>query len=231
MIQVQCDACDRMFEVEDDLMGQKVHCPACGDVAIVGGISGAPATPRPPGPMAAGHPGQPGAPASAPAKDRALEKGLPPGNGPEREVLVVRPAMFRARPISGFLLLAALFGGGAVGAWLLIQGKAPLGLTGLGVASIALGTLAVWRVAKATTSLRITTKRTVESVGLLSRQTSEILHKDIQNFTLQQTFWERLWNVGTIGISSAAEDGQEIIMRDVPDPKGVYETIDAYRPM
>ncbi len=231
MIQVQCDACDRMFEVEDDLMGQKVRCPACGDVAIVGGTSGAPGAPRPSGPAAGADQGPPAAPSSSPARDRATEKGLPPGNGPEREVLIVRPAMFRARPISGFLLLAALLGGGGAGAWLLIQGKAPLGLAGLGVACIALGVLAVWRVAKATTSLRITTKRTIEAVGLLSRQTSEILHKDIQNFTVQQSLWERLWDVGTIGISSAAEDGQEIVMRDVPDPKGVYQTIDAYRPM
>ena len=236
MIQVQCDACDRVFEVEDDLVGQKVRCPACGDVAIVGGAG----EPRPVAPSQANASTTPTFPPGARSlgdqrgasvHDRAAALGLPSGAGPEREVLMVRPAMFRARPLSGLLLLAALFGGGGAGVWFLVQGQLPTGLGGLGVAAAALVVLAAWRIVKATTSLRVTTKRTIETVGLLSRQSSEILHKDIQNFTVQQTLWERLWQVGTIGISSAAEDGQEIVMRDVPDPQRVYQTIDAYRPM
>jgi predicted Zn finger-like uncharacterized protein len=213
MVQVICDDCEARFEVEEAVEGQKVRCQTCGDVHIIR----APSTKVPE--------------AAARRRDRAAEAGYPPALGEETEVLVVKPAMFRAKPLSFLTLIALLVGGGAGAAWLGSQAN----VWGSGACLVgmfaAMGVLAWWRLVKRTTFLRITTKRTVETVGLFSKATSEILHKDIRNFTVTQTFWERLWHVGSIGIDSAADDTQEIVMRDVPSPQAVHRLIDLYRPM
>lgn len=214
MVQVTCDDCEQKFEVEAAAEGQKVRCPSCGDVHIIRA-----ATPAVP------------VAAAAKRRDRAAEAGLPPALGEEAEVMVVKPAIFRANPL-GFLALFVVLVGGIIGAiWLYTEGQ-PLAAGGCGLAVLAaIGVWVWWKLVRRTTFLRITTKRTVESVGLLSKSTSEILHKDIRNFTVTQSFWERLWKVGTIGIDSAADDSQEIVMGEVPNPKEVHRVIDLYRPM
>jgi predicted RNA-binding Zn-ribbon protein involved in translation (DUF1610 family) len=213
MVQVKCDDCEQRFEVEAAVEGQKVRCPSCGDVHIIRG-----ATPRVPE-------------AVATRRDRAAEAGFPPAFGEEAEVLTVKPAMFRAKPIECLMLTIAVVAGAGGAAWFGSSGNQWAAI-GCGAGSLAAAAvLAWWRLVKRTTSLRITTKRTVETVGLFSKATSEILHKDIRNFTVTQSFWERLWNVGRIGIDSAADDSQEIVMQDVPKPREVHRVIDLYRPM
>ena len=46
---------------------------------------------------------------------------------------------------------------------------------------------------------------------------------------IRQSFAERLWNVGQIALSSAAEHEEEIVIRNVPDPEKVRRVIDLYR--
>ena len=213
MVQVICDDCEQRFEVESAVEGQKVRCPKCGDVHIVR-LETAPAIG-----------------AHARKRDRAAEAGYPPAFGDEAEVMIVKPALFRGKPLA-FLGIMTLLVGGVVGA-------SVFGSQGNNAAAIACGVAAFagvvvllwWVLLKRTTHLRITTKRTVETAGLFSKATSEILHKDIRNFTVTQTFWERIWRVGKIGIDSAADDTQEIVMLDVPDPTKVHNIIDLYRPM
>ncbi len=216
MIEIRCDKCDRIFEAPDDSQGRKVECPRCGDVNIVDITQARP------------H-------AAADADDRASVAGYPPSLGPEQDVLVIRQAMFRARPLTFLALLVVVLGGG-VGALMLSSqtgsgGSAALAVASLVAAMAALVTLLIWKVLTLDSRLRITTKRTIESVGLFSKSTSEILHKHIRNFTVTQSFWQRLWNVGTVGISSAAEDQTEIVMKDVPRPKDIHKVIDLYRPL
>lgn len=102
---------------------------------------------------------------------------------------------------------------------------------GVGGVVGSVGVLGYWRLVKKNTRLRITTKRCIETAGVFGKSSSEILHKDIRNFTVKQSFWERVWGVGTIGISSAAEDETEIVMHDVARPWKVHEAIDVYREM
>ncbi len=223
MIEIRCDKCDRIFEAPDDSAGRKVECPRCGDVNIV---DLAQARPR------VNTQANPGA---IPTDDRASLAGYPPAHGPEQDVLLIRQAMFRARPLTFLGLLLVVLGGG-VGALMLSSqagtgGRAALAVACLVGALAALVILIIWKVLTLDSRLRITTKRTIESVGLFSKSTSEILHKHIRNFTVSQSFWQRLWNVGTVGISSAAEDQTEIVMKDVPRPKEIHRVIDLYRPL
>ena len=88
MIEIICDNCERTFELSDDHAGGKVECPMCGDVNRV------PAATRP---------------AAAPAPDR-----LPVDEGPEQEIRIVRPAMFRAHPFRFLLVLLLVIGGFAL---------------------------------------------------------------------------------------------------------------------
>lgn len=167
--------------------------------------------------------------------DRAAAAGLPSEFGPEVRVLKLRPAMFRARPFSfiglvlvmtaaGILALYAAFRSEplwpADGFWLVVC---------LLVFVAAAITMFVWYLFKLSASLEITTKRTTESHGLFSRATSEVLHDNIRNIAVKQSFIDRVFNVGKVEISSSGQSGVEITMKDVKDPHGVREKIDKYR--
>jgi phage FluMu protein Com len=209
VIQLTCDNCNQLLEVPDTAAGQKVKCPACGDVRVI-----------------------PAAPSPEPSKgeDRAAAAGLPPAHGPEQRVLIVRQTMARARPFL-FLLLTLLVLGGIAGAiyYGVVAYRAPMLSASLAAAAVGLGVFAYWKIRTLETSLEITTKRTIERKGLFSRFTSEVLHQDIRNIQVTQTFFERVMGVGRIGISSAAQDDVEIVADDIPGPDRIRATIDLYR--
>ena len=69
----------------------------------------------------------------------------------------------------------------------------------------------------------------IDREGLLSKNTSEIMIKDIRQVVVQQTFVDRLFNVGTISFSSSAGDGVEVSMEHVAKPAHVKRVIDMYR--
>ncbi|MDQ7013011.1 MAG: PH domain-containing protein [Planctomycetota bacterium] len=214
MIRKPCDNCDRVIEVDDELAGAKVACEACGDINVM---------------PAAGEA------AAVAAGSRAAQLGLPPDEGPEQEVLKVRPAMLRARPLLfiGLVLLVVMgitgFAWGMYGMPNTVKTLAKFA-GGIG-AVVALGALGAWKMKALSAALEITNKRTVHRQGLLSKATSEVVHDNIRNVQVTQTFWQRLWNVGTLGLSSSGQDGIEIEISDIPRPERVREVIDAYRPL
>lgn len=173
------------------------------------------------------------APGAAPAHawdDRASKAGYPPDHGPEQRVLFTNPAMFKARPLA-FVSVALFTLACAAGViYGLAQGRtlitAPAGIL-LAVAAVV---LLVWKVQQKSRSLEITNKRTVASVGLFSKSTSEVLHDNIRSVKIDQTFWERVWNIGTIKLSSSA-DGVEVTAEKMKDPENLRKIIDLYRPL
>ena len=216
MIRKPCDNCDRIIEVDDDMAGQKVECSACGDINVM--------------PAAGTRP-----PAAAKPASRADGLGLPPDHGPEQEVLKVRPAMIRAKPQLFLFYLLVLVAGLTGIVWSQLGTGSTLKTTtliasGLGVV-VVLGLLGFWKLQTLAAALEITNKRTVHRQGLLSKATSEVVHDNIRNVQVTQTFWQRLWNVGTLGLSSSGQDGIEIEITDIPRPERVREIIDAYRPL
>lgn len=222
MICKPCDNCDRVIEVDDELAGQKVACEACGDINImpVDSESGGEAGPSS---------------GTAEAGSRAAALGLPPDFGPEQEVLKVRPAMLRAKPQVFVLDMGLLISGVAGVVWGLVGEGSGLKtaslIAGAIGAAVAIGLLGVWKLKTLSAALQITNKRSVHRQGLLSKATSEVVHDNIRNVQVTQTFWQRLWNVGTLGLSSSGQDGIEIEITDIPRPEHVREVIDAYRPL
>lgn len=205
MLKIKCDKCERTIEVEPSKAGTKVQCPSCGDTNLV------------------------------PAKlDRAAAAGFPPDSGPEQRVLIVRQSMFRAHPllISGLFIL---FFGGIIGGIVILTGSFGLGLPGSIacwiIALIAGGWLGVWKFLTYGETLEITNKRSVLHLGILRKNTSEVVHDNIRNVQVDQSFWNRIWNVGTMGISSSAQSGVEINAKNIPKPHHVRKVIDLYRPM
>jgi len=161
-------------------------------------------------------------------------EGVPPDSGPEKRVMKLRRAMFRAAPVR-FAVLALAVPAGLIAAGWLMWGREQAVAWGAGVCAVAsvaaLGWLVVWWVACQGHTLEVTNKRTIRRIGLLSKDTSEVLHDNIRNFQVHQRLWERLWKVGSIGISCSGQDGIEITMDKVPNPGEVRRVIDLYRPL
>lgn len=205
MIKIKCDKCEREIEVDAAKAGQKIQCPHCGDTNLV------------------------------PNKvDRATAAGFPPDTGPEQRVLVVRESMFRAHPILiSFLWLVAV--GGLIGGIVMVGGTAGVGLVGAVptwlLALAAAGWLAVWKIKTYGETLEITNKRSVLHLGIFRKSTSEVVHDNIRNVQVDQSFWNRIWNVGSMGISSSAQSGLEIQAKNIPKPHHVRKVIDLYRPI
>jgi len=163
--------------------------------------------------------------------DRAERAGLPPDSGPEQDVRRVRAAMLRSAPFRFLTLSLMVLGPLGYGGWMLSQDRAilaaVLGMVGLG----AIGYLVFWKVQTYATRLRVTNKRTVMTVGLLSKATTEVLHDNIRNVKIDQSFWQRVWNVGRVSIASSGTDDEEIVMSGVPSPHELARVIDLYRPL
>ena len=79
------------------------------------------------------------------------------------------------------------------------------------------------------TQLTITSERTRLRKGILSKSITEVWHQDVRNVQLNQTFFQRLLGVGSLGISSAGQAGLEISVSGIPDPDRVKELIDRNR--
>jgi uncharacterized membrane protein YdbT with pleckstrin-like domain len=98
-------------------------------------------------------------------------------------------------------------------------------------ALISGGLLAWWWVERFTAAVVITTKRTTMHNGFFRKSTSEVVHDSIRNMQVDQTFWQRVWRVGKLGISSSGQDGVEIQVNHLPNPNRLREIIDLYRPL
>ncbi len=116
------------------------------------------------------------------------------------------PAMFRNHPFLFILsvILIAAFGLGLV-------------------------ILLVWWVQTLGTKLTVTNERITLRKGILSKYTNEVFHTDIRNVQLDQSFFQRLFDVGTIAISTSGQEGIEISVAGIPHPQQVRDLIDEHR--
>ncbi len=124
----------------------------------------------------------------------------------EGTLLEINPAMFRSNPV-GFILSVILIA--AAGAGLVI--------------------LAIWWLKTKAAMLTVTNKRIIQRTGLISKKTTEVVHRDVRNIQIDQSVFQRLFGVGSIGISSAGQSGIEILCTGVRDPDGIKALIDRYR--
>ena len=219
MITFPCDKCEKELRFAEERVGEKVECPFCGDINRI--------------PSASMKDDAPSGGVLAPEPlDRAAAAGLPPDDGPEETVMLIRPSIFQAHPFSAiglviappavFIVMKFVFGtewstaGGAL----------------LGAIALAWVPLFIWWLtATMGVMLKVTNKRTIERRGLLRRATSEVLHDHVRNIQIDQSFLNRILGVGHVGISSSGQDGIEIQIRNIPKPDRMKDVIDKYRPM
>ncbi|MCA9311298.1 MAG: PH domain-containing protein [Phycisphaerales bacterium] len=216
MIRFQCDKCEQELSFDDAMAGDKVECPYCGDVNRIPEATTAPAA----------------ADEGTKPSDRATAAGLPPDSGPEQTVMLMRPSIWRAFPFrSGLLTLLPIVVPIAMRAVFVTEWKTT-GIAFLVAAGLCWLPLAAWWVvASRGVAVKLTNKRTIERRGLLTRATSEVLHDHVRNIQIEQSFLNRIFRVGDVGISSSGQDGIEIQLRHIPNPDRMKEIIDKYRPM
>lgn len=218
MIRLRCDRCRKLLEAPGDLAGQRIECPACGDVNVL------------PAGAAQDAPGK--SPAAAIPPDRAAQAGLPPDSGPEQAVMVLRPVMFRARLGLTLLMIAGVLAAAAGMVYFGAVRRQPAGVwASVAVLALCFLGLLLWKIEHLGTRLTITNKRTIARRGLISRSTTEVLHDHVRNVQVTQTAWQRIIGIGRLGLSSAADDDVEIVMDDLPSPDRIRQVIDLYRPM
>lgn len=170
--------------------------------------------------------------------------GSPPSRSTvaqERELLVVRPALFRGHPFAyGGLVLLGL--AGIVGAIVPLFGVVTAWLSLVGVAIFlvaAIGFLKLFVFSHRWHRLKITDKRTIDERGIVTRRHSEVLHEHAVNIRIRQSVWQRIVGLGDFEIDSAAQGSvntaaggrgsSEISIRNIPDPYGVKALIDRHR--
>lgn len=100
----------------------------------------------------------------------------------------------------------------------------------LSLVGVGLVIFLVWWLRCKGTTLTITNDRTKLRRGILSKSITEVWHQDVRNVQLKQTFFQRIFDVGSLGISSSGQSGVEIFVSGIPDPAGVKDLIDKHRP-
>ncbi|QDT07039.1 Bacterial membrane flanked domain protein [Rubripirellula lacrimiformis] len=158
----------------------------------------------------------------------------------ERTLIKVHPVVLRARPVAT-LILGMIFLVAAVAMILSITGMAIAGYSlndtmSLGPASLLTWVSAItlsveavvigyWVLLSRFTTLTVTDDRTIYQRGIVSRETSEVQHDDVRNIQLDQSFMQRLLNVGSVGISSSGQDDLEVVAERLPGPKKIIQLI------
>lgn len=111
------------------------------------------------------------------------------------------PVMFRNNPI-GFLFAVVL------------------------IAAFGLGILILlwWFVQCKSTKLSVFDKEILFEKGILSKERSEVNISSVRTIRVKQTFFNRIFGVGSIEIYTAG-DNPEIVAKGLPDPNQVRELI------
>ena len=73
--------------------------------------------------------------------------------------------------------------------------------------------------------LEITTFRTRQTDGLFRKVSTEVQHDDVTNLRVTQSFLERIFSVGYIGISAGDATKMEIEAFGMPDPEGIATVV------
>lgn len=212
-VRFRCPHCQSVVEIPAVKLGSAVECPReeCGLVFN--------ATP-PSGEMYSDQPGG------------ESVTGVPVASGSLESTLFERhPAMFRNRPFSSIALWSLLilgsigFFGGLAGTF---EFGLPAGVLMIVSGAVAVGAgvgLLVWWIRMMATTLIVTTERTILRRGLLDRHSSEVLHEDVRNLQMNQSFTDRLMGVGSLALSSSGQDDLEIEVKGIPNPDEIVQTI------
>ncbi len=82
---------------------------------------------------------------------------------------------------------------------------------------------------KISTTVKVTSQRTIVVRGIVAQSTNEVQHDDVRNMKSDRNLMERLLNYGDLALSSSGQDDMEIVVNDIPDPIGVIEVIRSHQ--
>jgi len=114
--------------------------------------------------------------------------------------------MFRNRPV-GFIISVLLIPAAGLGLLILL----------------------IWWLRVLGTTITITNKRIMSRKGILSKHTNEVYLSDVRNVQLSQGVFQRMLDVGNVGVSTAAQSDIEIYVAGIPDPQKAKTIIDDHR--
>jgi uncharacterized membrane protein YdbT with pleckstrin-like domain len=146
---------------------------------------------------------------------------------PEETLCRLKPSMWRNQPFTFVLYILLLISpaiAAAVG-WAYELNVKMLAALALVPAAFAGMMLTVWKLRCASTELTVTTKRCILRHGIMSRFTTEVRHCDIRNIQVAQSLFQRICGVGSMCISSEAEDEHDISVSGIAHPEKVAEMI------
>jgi|15BtaG_2_1085339.scaffolds.fasta_scaffold14403_1 uncharacterized membrane protein YdbT with pleckstrin-like domain len=89
--------------------------------------------------------------------------------------------------------------------------------------------LLIWWLKAKGTKITLTNQRVTLRKGILSKNINEVYHSDVRNVKVNQNLFQRMFKVGTIGISTAGQSDVEILVSGIPHPEKVKEIIDNHR--
>ena len=89
---------------------------------------------------------------------------------------------------------------------------------------IATGYLLYVFLRRGTRFYTVTKRRVFAEVGLVGSRVSEIKLADLRNIQLRQTFFERIWGIGTIELRPESS-GTEVVFEGISDPEHLKELI------
>ncbi len=228
----ECPNCHKTLEIQGEVVGEKVDCPKCDHPFVAEAPRAQPVTGQSDKGTATTGRAREDAPRKEDDEQPLEQRGdvVSPAND-EKVVRVIHPTVFRRHIFGtigcGFLAL--------VGAVLLIMGLAGmplielvgLPLTIIGGLLLLIGGFFIvkWYILSRVTSLTLTSDRIIYTFGIIHRRTSEMRHDDVLNMKMEQNLLERILHFGDIAISSAGQDGMEIVINDIPRPNEVAEFI------
>ncbi len=129
------------------------------------------------------------------------------GNRPNSDVLYdYSPSMGRQRP---FLFMALL-----------------LAVPVFGIGLVALG---YWYIKNRSQRLTIYPNRVVKRLGIFSKNICDVRSKDIAEFNIKQTLFQRIMEIADIEIGTAATAEIEISIEGMPFPQKIQEFIEIGR--
>lgn len=213
-ISFACSKCGAKLKASDRKTGHSFPCPKCSTVVTVPSPETAIISrPAPPPPIP-----------EVVTTRRELEARIQP-------IVVMAPSMAEVRPIessrsdeveSTLLQLNPSM-------WRMSPVSVVISSLLVPVFGVGLLNLIPWWLRCRGTTLIVTNRRTTLRTGILSKSTTEVWHRDIRNVQVTQSLFQRMMNVGKIGISSAANSGMEIEIDGIANPEGVRKVIDTHR--
>jgi hypothetical protein len=139
----------------------------------------------------------------------------------EPELRVARPTMFRRFPLRFSLLTIFLVGGLAAVVYGLMTDWTLVTLTGGAFALYGAVRLLFWWLRTRSTLLTVTTRRCTLRTGLFAGQNVEVVHGDVHDAQIVQSWRDRLFGVGDLVISGGNDKAPLMHVLGLPRPEEI----------